>query len=70
MVGFHRACLPAQLAPPGHEPGDQLFAADGDRRRDAVGNDRVLLAPQWNATEPCYQWFAAFTLDAGLEAPA
>src|SRR5260221_7965589 len=51
MVDVHRARLPAQLAPPCHEPGDQLLAADGDRRRVAVGEGRGLLWPQLNATE-------------------
>jgi hypothetical protein len=42
LVDIHRGGLLAQLAPAGLEPGDQLFAADGDRGRDAVGEDRVL----------------------------
>ncbi len=45
MVGFHDAGLLAQLAPCRLEPGDQFFSADGDRGRDAVGEDRVFLAP-------------------------
>lgn len=70
VVDIHRAGLLAQFTPSGLEPGYQLFSADGDRARDAVGEDRVFLAPQGDPTEPCDQWLTAFALDTCFKAPA
>ncbi len=70
VVDIHRAGLLAQLTPSRLKPGDQLFAADGDRARGAIGQDRVLRAPQGDTTEPCDQWLTTFAFDACLKAPA
>ncbi|MDH2394112.1 hypothetical protein QCN29_36350 [Streptomyces sp. HNM0663] len=43
LVGLHRSETPAPLAPPRREPGEQLFAADGDRGWLMVDDDRCLL---------------------------
>jgi hypothetical protein len=69
LVNFYRGTLPAQFAPAGPEPGDQLFAA-ADRDWLAVGEDRFLLPYERDSTEPGDQWFPAWALDRGLEACA
>src|SRR5262245_18240639 len=68
LVDIHRAALLAQFTLPRLEPGDQLFAADGDRCWHTVGEDRALFTPQRNAPESCYQCGAAVPFDADLEA--
>ena len=68
LVDIHRAGLLAQFTLPRLEPSNQLFAADGDRCRHTVGEDRALFTPQRNAAEPCYQWVAAAAFNTDLEA--
>src|SRR3954470_3372348 len=65
-LDVHRAV--ADLAPPGEEPVDQLFAG-GDRDGTAVEYDRCLLPLEWYAAEPGDQWLPALALDPGFETP-
>jgi hypothetical protein len=65
---FHGRPLLVPFASARQEPGDQLLAADRDRDWSAVGQDRFLLPPQRDTTEPGDQPFPARLLDAGAAA--
>ena len=64
LVYFHVRALLAPFAPSRVEPGDQLAAGDG-RDGCAVGEDRLVLPFQRDATEPGDQWFPACPFDDG-----
>src|SRR6266496_3566926 len=78
LVHLHRLRAPAYLAVAHQESGDQLLVADrfGDQRAFCTGlytvdEDRVLLPPKRDTTEPRDQWlFTLAALHADLEASA
>ena len=70
LVDCHRAVLPAQLAPAGAEPMDQLLVGCEHQDRNGIGNDRVLVSRERYPAEPCYQVLLAVAMDRGLKARA
>ena len=70
VVGFHLAGALAHLASSCLEPLDELCAADDARRWLTVGEDRVALPFQGDATERGGQRFPAGAFDGCLQARA
>ena len=68
-MNLHLVRVAADLAPPGAEPIDQLFAGGGGRDWRAVCEGRVLLPFERDTTERCDQWFASLAvLNPGVQA--
>src|SRR6266508_6019578 len=72
VMNLNGSRVVADLAPALAEPGDELASPRvGCPAGHAVGEDRVVLSPQWDAAEPCDQgWLGLAAVHTGLEAPA
>lgn len=69
VVGLYLTGLLAEFAPACCEPADQLAAGVGDAPWGAVVDDCCFLPFEWDATEPCDQWFAVLSaVDHDFEA--
>lgn len=67
-MNYHLVRLSTQLAPPFEEPHDQLLAGVRELGRDAVDEDRSLVACEGYPAEPCDQRLLACAFDADFKA--